>query len=128
MADIPGLIEGAHEGVGLGHEFLRHVERTKVFVHLVEPTPMDQTDPIENFRAIQAELQLYDASLLDRPRINVVSKSELTDAEAVRDLLEESTGERFVLISAVTGHGLEELMEQIWRRIDEGVETGFSAR
>ncbi|HAW30529.1 MAG TPA: GTPase ObgE, partial [Planctomycetaceae bacterium] len=74
MADIPGLIEGAHAGVGLGHEFLRHVERTRVLVHLVEPSPMDQTDPIQNYRQIREEMRLYDASLMERPEIIVVTK------------------------------------------------------
>ena len=62
LADIPGLIEGAHQGAGLGHEFLRHVERTRVLVHLVEPSPMDGSDPLENYRAIRHELAEYDAA------------------------------------------------------------------
>ncbi len=61
LADIPGLIEGASEGIGLGHEFLRHVERAGLLVHLVEPAPVDGTDPIENYQAIRAELADYDA-------------------------------------------------------------------
>ena len=109
MADIPGLIEGAHEGIGLGHEFLKHVERTRVLVHLVEPDPMDQTDPIENYTNIRDELRLYDESLAKRPELICVTKSELPDAEAVAELLREVTGREVMQISAVTGQGLREL-------------------
>ena len=118
MADIPGLIEGAHAGVGLGHEFLKHVERTKVLVHLVEPQPMDQTDPIANYHNIRNELGQYDATLLDRPEIIAVTKSELPDAAAVRDLLAEDTRRPVLLMSAVTGAGLPQLIAEILRELD----------
>ena len=113
MADIPGLIEGAHSGAGLGHEFLKHVERTRVLIHLVEPTPMDQTDPIENYRRIHQELTLYDASLSERPQIVCVTKAELPDAATVAELLEEELGRSVLLISAVTGQGLPTLTSRI---------------
>ena len=119
MADIPGLIEGAHAGVGLGHEFLKHVERTRLLVHLVEPTPMDQTDPIENFHAIRDELQLYDGSLAERPEIICVTKSELPDAATVAELLQEDTGRPVLLLSAVTGRGLPELKSRILQLLSE---------
>ena len=77
MADIPGLIEGASQGVGLGHDFLKHIERAGILVHLVEPFPMDQTDPIENYHSIRRELEQYSEQLKDRPEIVVVTKSEL---------------------------------------------------
>lgn len=114
MADIPGLIEGAHEGAGLGHEFLRHVERTRVLVHLVEPTPMDGSDPIENYRAIRDELKQYDVDLADRPEIVAVSKAELPDAATVRDELATATGGEVLLFSSVTGAGLNELMSRTY--------------
>jgi len=114
MADIPGLIEGAHAGVGLGHEFLRHVERTRVLVHLVEPLPMDGTDPVENYLALRQELKLYDAELADRPEILAVSKAELSNAEEVRQQLMEASGCEVLLFSSVTGYGLKELMDRTY--------------
>jgi GTPase len=119
VADIPGLIEGAHAGIGLGHEFLRHVERTKVFVHLVEPLPMDESDPIENYRTIREELRLYNAALLEHPQLVAVTKSELTGADEVRARLEAEIGAPVMLISAVTGAGLERLLELVWREIEQ---------
>jgi GTPase len=122
IADIPGLIEGAHDGVGLGHEFLRHVERTRVFVHLIEPTPMDGTDPIENYRNIRDELRLYDATLLDRPEIPIVTKCELPDAAEIVERLSEEIGKPVMSISAVTGKGLPELTASLVKMIDPAVE------
>ena len=122
MADIPGLIEGAHAGVGLGHEFLKHVERTRVLVHLVEPSPMDQTDPIDNYQGIREELTLYQSPLDGRPEILCVSKSELPDAETVAGLLAEVTGREVLRISAVTGAGLRELNSRIIRLLG-GIDT-----
>ena len=84
LADLPGLIEGAHSGVGLGHEFLRHVERTRVLVHLVEPLPPDGSDPLQNYRIIRRELELYRPALADKPEVVAVSKAELTGSDEVR--------------------------------------------
>lgn len=117
MADIPGLIEGAHAGAGLGHEFLRHVERTKVFIHLVEPDPMDGTDPLENYRTIREELRLYDPSLMDRPEIVIVTKSELPGSTDVAEQLQTELGRPVMCISAVTGKGLPPLVATIWREL-----------
>ncbi|MCH7987984.1 MAG: GTPase ObgE [Planctomycetes bacterium] len=118
MADIPGLIEGAHAGVGLGHEFLRHVERTKILVHLVEPTPMDGSDPIENYHKIRKELELYDESLGKRPEIVVITKCELPDASAAGELLEETLGRPVMQISAVTGQSLPQLIAAILDQLE----------
>ena len=112
IADIPGLIEGAHSGAGLGHEFLRHVERTRVLVHLVEPLPMDGSDPVKNYQAIREELQLYDIDLADRPEVIAVSKAELPDAEQVCKQLAKTTGQEVLLFSSVTGQGLKALMDR----------------
>jgi len=118
MADIPGLIEGASEGIGLGHEFLRHVERAGLLVHLVEPTPTDGTDPIQNYNAIRSELIEYDASLGERDEIVVVTKSELEGADAIRTALAESSGHKVYLVSAMTGEGLQELTAEIMARVN----------
>lgn len=117
MADIPGLIEGAHAGAGLGHEFLRHVERTRVFVHLLEPNPADESEPLDNYRQIREELRLYDETLLQRPEIIVVTKSELTGSAAVAEKLREELQLPVYNISAVTGKGLPELIRWLAQEI-----------
>jgi GTP-binding protein len=114
MADIPGLIAGAHAGAGLGHEFLRHVERSRVLVHLVEPAPTDGSDPVENYRMIRSELEQYSASLAQRPELVAVSKGELPGAEDVRRRLAEETGGDVLLFSSVTGQGLNALMTRAY--------------
>lgn len=131
MADIPGLIEGAHQGVGLGHEFLKHVERTKVLVHLVEPEPLDGSDPIDNYHKIREELKQYDPALGRRPEIVVISKCELPDAAAAAELLEESIGRPVLRISAVTGEGLSSLIAEVFdvlRHVDEDSQTAGAKR
>lgn len=119
LADIPGLIEGAHAGIGLGHEFLKHVERTRLLVHLVEPAPVDGTDPVTNYLNIREELRLYDESLMTRPEIIVITKSELPDAQAAAQLLEEELKQPVLRISAVTGQGLPELNNLIFDHLAE---------
>lgn len=119
LADIPGLIQGAHAGVGLGHEFLRHVERTRVLIHLVEPLPTDGSDPVQNYRTIRKELDLYGPHLTDKPELVVVSKSELTDCHELRERLEKELHESVLVISAVTGQGLAELVRRIAQRLGE---------
>src|SRR5262245_4409994 len=113
LADLPGLIEGAHIGIGLGHEFLRHVERTRVIVHLVEPLPADGSDPLANYRTIRRELELYGKELQSKPEIIAVSKSELTGSDDVRQRLERELGQQVLGISAVTGQGLARLVGQV---------------
>ncbi len=113
MADIPGLIEGAHTGIGLGHEFLRHIQRSGVLVHLVEPSPVDGSDPIENYHAIRAELARFDSELGERPEIVAITKAELPTAREVQQSLGEAIGSRPLFISAVTGQGLNELVNAI---------------
>ncbi|MEE9603323.1 MAG: Obg family GTPase CgtA, partial [Thermoguttaceae bacterium] len=125
MADIPGLIEGAHAGVGLGHEFLRHIERAGILVHLVEPQPIDATDPTTNYRAIRDELQQHDTKLAERPEIVVVSKADLPGAEELAARLSEETENDVVVISAVTGQGLNTLVGAIVRELDMKTNDGW---
>ncbi len=125
VADIPGLIEGAAEGAGLGHDFLRHIERTRVIVHLIEIEPADGSDPVENYHAIRKELFEYSALLAEKEEIIAVSKLDLlTDdeerAEALKLILRElklGHDQPIVGISSATGTGLPELMETCWSRL-----------
>lgn len=113
MADIPGLIEGAHQGAGLGHEFLRHVERAGILVHLVESMPVDGGDPLDAYHAIHQELVRYNPALGNRPEVVVVSKAELPNANDVRNRLQEALGRDVLLVSAVTGQGLNDLVQSV---------------
>ena len=118
MADIPGLIEGAHAGVGLGHEFLRHIQRAGILVHLVEPEPADGTDPVTNYRKIREELELYDPAFSRRPEIAVVTKADFPSAERVRKELTGALGREVLLVSAVTGQGLNDLVREIAQTLE----------
>ena len=113
MADIPGLIEGAAEGVGLGHDFLRHVMRAGLLVHLVEPQPTDGTDPVENYHAIRAELAQYSEELAGRTEIIAMTKSELPGSAETLEQFREAIGRDVLAISAVTGQGLNILVNRI---------------
>lgn len=113
MADLPGLIAGAHRGVGLGDRFLRHVERTRLLVHLVEPFPADGRDPLDNYRTIRSEISEYSAELAQRPEIVVVTKMDLTGADEVRDRLEREIGRPVLGTSGATRRGLRELVARI---------------
>ena len=117
LADLPGLIEGAHDGVGLGHEFLRHVERTRVLVHLVEPLPPDGSDPLHNYSVVRRELELHSQALAAQPEVVAVSKAELTGSDAVRERLAQQLGREVVAVSAVTGQGLSRLVAAIVDRL-----------
>ncbi|RMG22060.1 MAG: GTPase ObgE [Armatimonadetes bacterium] len=116
MADLPGLIEGAAEGKGLGIRFLKHISRTRLLLHVVEAQPLDGSKPEENLRAIQRELEAYSKELADRPRIIVLSKCDLLPEEEAQakaaDLAEEFGAECFA-ISAVTGAGVQPLLRRI---------------
>ena len=100
LADIPGLIEGAHLGHGLGHEFLKHIQRAGILVHLVEPEPSDQSDPLQNYDAIRNELSCYTEELGKRPEVVVVTKQDLPKAKEVQAKLSEHLGRPVLGISA----------------------------
>ena len=119
LADLPGLIEGASQGVGLGHEFLRHVERTRVLIHLVEPFPADDSDPVRNYHTIRRELAEYSRALAEKPEVACVSKAELTGADEVRDRLAGELGHEVHLISSVTGQGLSQVVGETARLLAE---------
>jgi GTP-binding protein len=118
FADIPGLIAGAHAGVGLGHEFLRHIERTRVLLHVVDVTA---ADPIADYQTIQAELQAYGRGLSDRPQLLALNKVDAVDAELVEVLTTEFaqlTSVAIFAISAATRLGLDPLLRAVWQLLD----------
>lgn len=125
IADIPGIIEGASEGVGLGHEFLRHIERTRVLVHIVDAAGVEGRDPIDDIRKIQSELKAYDPELLDRPQVIAANKIDAlydgADDDAITLLKEafEPEGIEVYPISAVSGAGVKPLLYAISRLLKE---------
>ena len=117
MADIPGLIEGAHEGAGLGHDFLRHIERTRLLAHLLDIMPSDDSDPVDNYHKIRAELEKHSMILADKPEVIVLNKADLDDEGIFCDDIIERLGksrDEVLVISAVTGQGVPELNEKLW--------------
>ena len=119
MADIPGLIEGASEGVGLGHEFLRHVERCRLIVHVIDVSGSEGRDPIEDFKAIHHELENFSMELAEAPQIVAANKSDMSTPEQVERLgnYVEDQGLLFYEISAATTKGTKELMYGVWERL-----------
>ena len=119
MADIPGLIEGASEGVGLGHEFLRHVERCRLIVHVIDVSGSEGRDPIEDFKAINHELENFSMELAEAPQIVAANKSDMATPEQVERLRNyvEDQGLLFYEISAATTKGTKELMYGVWERL-----------
>ena len=119
MADIPGLIEGASEGVGLGHEFLRHVERCRLIVHVIDVSGSEGRDPIEDFKAINHELENFSMELAEAPQIVAANKSDMATPEQVERLRNyvEDQGLLFYEISAATTKGTKKLMYGVWERL-----------
>lgn len=115
MADLPGLIEGAHEGVGLGHQFLRHIERTRVIVHVIDMSGMEGRDPYEDYLTINDELKQYNLRLTERPQIIVANKMDMPDAEENLEIFREKVGGdvKIFPISAVSRQGLKPLLFEI---------------
>jgi GTP-binding protein len=120
IADIPGLIGGAHQGVGLGHDFLRHVERTRLLLHLIDAAAVDGRNPLEDYHQINEELFLYNPSLANLPQIIVANKTDLPQSEEGVKVLRGELGEENVFpISAVTGNGVRELLFHVARVLNE---------
>ncbi len=121
MADIPGLIEGAHAGVGLGHEFLRHVERTRVLVHVIDTAGTEGRDPVQDFKVINKELREYNLKLTQRPMIIAANKMDLPAAKGNLEKLQQELGSRYEIfpVSAATGAGLDKLMWRISQLLKE---------
>jgi GTP-binding protein len=136
VADIPGLIEGAHEGHGLGHRFLSHLERTKVLVHLVDVSSTTGRDPVEDFQIIRRELELFpgrDAGgdrLADKPQLVAANKVDALDEPERLERLQAYLRERAVPlypVSAVTGEGMDPLLEAVWREVVASRERELAA-
>ena len=122
VADIPGLIEGASGGAGLGHEFLAHVERTRLLVHVLDLAPLDGSDPAENYETVETELRSYGHGLAELPRVIALSKVDLVppdEGEARRREWGDRTGAEVVVTSSATGQGLEELATLLFRKVPE---------
>jgi GTP-binding protein len=120
VADVPGLIEGAHRGLGLGHQFLRHLERTKVLVHLVDVSSLSGRDPVEDLDTVRRELELFQPALAAKPQIVAANKIDAVDDEARVEALRARAGElglEFFRVSGVSGAGLAELLEAMWRQL-----------
>ena len=120
VADVPGLIEGAHRGLGLGHQFLRHLERTRVLVHVIDVSGDTGRDPVDDVETIRRELEQYRPEFVDRPQVAAANKMDAVgDPEAVARLEEHlrTLGIPVFRISAVTGDGLDALLEALWKRL-----------
>ena len=117
VADLPGLIEGAHEGVGLGHQFLRHVERTSVIVHMLDAS---QPDPVTDYETVKKELELHEASIAEKPEIILLNKCDIPEARERIDELKEAFASKEVLIaSGATGEGTRDLLQRLLQVISE---------
>ena len=118
LADIPGLIEGAHKGAGLGHRFLRHIERTKMLIHVIDLSAADGRDPITDYEQLNLELGHYNPMLTELPQIIALNKIDMPEAEANLARVQEYFGKRKVFpISAITGEGVNALMQQAYRSL-----------
>ncbi len=127
MADIPGLIAGAHKGAGIGHRFLGHVERCRVLLHLLDAT---SNDPLENWRTLRAELAAYAEELAEKPEILVLSKADAAPADYIEDLKSELYAQgvtEIMVISSVSGEGVKPLLRKLYQTITDSVEAEIKA-
>ncbi|HEB2325735.1 TPA: GTPase ObgE [Staphylococcus aureus] len=128
MADLPGLIEGASDGVGLGHQFLRHVERTKVIVHMIDMSGSEGREPIEDYKVINQELAAYEQRLEDRPQIVVANKMDLPESQDNLILFKEEIGEDVPVIpvSTITRDNIDQLLYAIADKLEEYKDVDFT--
>lgn len=128
MADLPGLIEGASDGVGLGHQFLRHVERTKVIVHMIDMSGSEGREPIEDYKVINQELAAYEQRLEDRPQIVVANKMDLPESQDNLNLFKEEIGEDVPVIpvSTITRDNIDQLLYAIADKLAEYKDVDFT--
>lgn len=128
MADLPGLIEGASDGVGLGHQFLRHVERTKVIVHMIDMSGSEGREPIEDYKVINQELAAYEQRLEDRPQIVVANKMDLPESQDNLNLFKEEIGEDVPVIpvSTITRDNIDQLLYAIANNLEEYKDVDFT--
>ncbi|HDG9605818.1 TPA: GTPase ObgE [Staphylococcus aureus] len=128
MADLPGLIEGASDGVGLGHQFLRHVERTKVIVHMIDMSGSEGREPIEDYKVINQELAAYEQRLEDRPQIVVANKMDLPESQDNSILFKEEIGEDVPVIpvSTITRDNIDQLLYAIADKLEEYKDVDFT--
>jgi GTP-binding protein len=123
VADIPGLIKGAHQGTGLGIKFLRHIERTRILVHLIDVSSIDPDDPLQEYQTINQELVMYDEKLMQKPQIVVLNKLDLPGVRKAAEIFQSAVKDKKVaFISALTGQGLEQLKSQIVQLLDSNDE------
>lgn len=122
VADIPGLIEGAHQGAGLGIQFLKHIERTRLLVHLIDAGEIDENDPLSTYRTIQKELSLYSETLPEKPMMVVLNKIDLSEArkkaELFIDAFSRERDAEVILISAATTEGIDDLKKRLAKRVE----------
>jgi GTP-binding protein len=122
IADIPGLIAGAHQGAGLGDAFLRHIERTRIIVHLVDVCPVDEASPVAAYHTIREELGEHSAELAAKPEIVAANKLDLSPDDGALRAFADTLGKPVIGISAATGQGLDALAEAIWKQLDKPAE------
>ena len=120
MADIPGIIEGAHKGKGLGHRFLRHIERNSVLLFMI---PSDSNNIIEEYEVLLKELKLYNPELLDKEKMLAITKCDLLDEELTQEIKKELPADvKSVFISSISQIGIVELKDMIWKMIHDGMD------
>jgi len=119
LADIPGLIEGAHKGAGLGFEFLRHIERTTIIAHILDIMPVDGSEPADNYKVIRRELKAYSKALARKKEVIIANKIDLDPDGKIIEKLKKKMKKKIYPISAVTGEGVKELTEILWKKVKQ---------